>query len=750
MIGRWHIVALAALGGMLAHSLSIVLLPAVMIWLSLLYCTKRLPLQAFLLSNIAALLFYGNSTLGQPIPHELPLDESILLTSSISGLSETNEMIRFLAEDPSGSASIQVTYFKQDDQERLPGLTTGAICTMKGSPAHPDAATNPGQFDHRHYLKQQGVFYELELQNLEDITCTGSSPFSQLSKARAAFLHEAGERLDPETAAWVQAMIAGEDSNLNEETINLFNRWSLSHILAISGMHIALFSAILHFVLTKLQILTVEKSFWFLFIFLGIYPVFAGGEPSVWRSALMVMLIMVLLRFSIRLPIIDSISIVFLLLLVLDPRYLFHIGFQFSFLVSLALLLSARIYTGSFISALLETSLLSQLVILPLQVSQFYFLNPLSVLMNLFAIPFYTFVAIPLLLLISILLFPWPQAAALLGGVFRFLNDMVIRIIQSIDSVAFYPWVTGKLPIGLSLLYFAVLILFCSAWEKRRRRKAVGYGAILTAIPLAAVLLPYTSSTGYVTMLDIGQGDAFVIELPYRKGIYFIDAAGSVGMDFKPTDKNFERVIKPFLYERGIAQVDGIFASHADHDHIGSIGKLTREFHVDWVRTSVYFEKSKMDDWNTDTDIIPWRSGELLRLPGWEVQLLAPARDKGDPNRNSLVMYTRLGGKSWLFTGDIGKEEEMELIRSYPSLQADVLKVGHHGSNTSTDPDFLAFIKPETALISAGRNNRYGHPSPEVIQALEQQNIRIWRTDTDGAVVYAFSGKTGTFSPFLP
>lgn len=224
---------------------------------------KAAPLQAFLLSNIAALLFYGNSTLGQPIPHELPLDESILLTSSISGLSETNEMIRFLAEDPSGSASIQVTYFKQDDQERLPGLTTGAICTMKGSPAHPDAATNPGQFDHRHYLKQQGVFYELELQNLEDITCTGSSPFSQLSKARAAFLHEAGERLDPETAAWVQAMIAGEDSNLNEETINLFNRWSLSHILAISGMHIALFSAILHFVLTKLQILTVEKSFGF-------------------------------------------------------------------------------------------------------------------------------------------------------------------------------------------------------------------------------------------------------------------------------------------------------------------------------------------------------------------------------------------------------------------------------------------------------------------------------------------------------
>ncbi|MFS0561779.1 DNA internalization-related competence protein ComEC/Rec2 [Terribacillus sp. 179-K 1B1 HS] len=750
MIGRWHIVALAALVGMLAHSLSIYLLPAAIVWLLLLYHSKRIPLRAFLLSLFAALIFFVNSILGQSTPPDLPLEETIQLTSPISDHSETNERIRFIAEDPSGSASIQVTFFKQNEQEGLQGLTTGATCTMQGRLVQPDAATNPGQFDYRHYLERQGVFYEMKLQDKEDISCAGASPFSHLLKARAAFLQEADQRLDTDTAAWMQAMIAGEDSNMNEETIKLFNRWSLSHILAISGMHIALFSAIIYFLLTKLQLLTIEKSYWFLFVFLAVYPVFAGGEPSVWRSSLMVMLIMLLMRFRIRLPIIDSISIVFMLLLVLEPNYLFHVGFQFSFLVSLALLLSARLYTGSFTSALLETSLLSQLVILPLQVSQFYFLNPLSVLMNLLAIPFYTFIAIPLLLLIAILLFPWPQAAALLGEVFRFLNDFVIRVIEWVDSAAFYPWVTGKLPVGLSLLYFAVLVLFCSAWEKGRRKNAIGYGAFLTVIPLIAVLLPYTSNTGYVTMLDVGQGDAFVIELPYRKGIYIIDAAGSIGMDFKPTDKNFEQVIKPYLYERGIVKVDGIFASHADHDHIGSIGKLTEKFHVDWVRTSVHFDESKAREWDKDTEIIPWQAGEMLRLPGWEVQLLAPVRDKKDPNKNSLVMYTKLGGKSWLFTGDIGKDEEKELIRSYPSLRTDVLKVGHHGSDTSTDPDFLAFVQPKTALISAGRNNRYGHPHPEVIQALKKQNIRIWRTDTDGAVVYAFSGGTGTFNPFLP
>ncbi|PAE17131.1 DNA internalization-related competence protein ComEC/Rec2 [Virgibacillus sp. 7505] len=750
MIGRWHIVALAALGGMLAHSLHFSILLLIVVWLCLMYYTRRIQFTLLLLSSLASLLFFCNSILGQKAPPELPLDKPIQLTSAISDISETNERIQFTAEDPSGSPSIQVTYFKQEANEVLTGLSAGAKCAIKGRISQPDPATNQGQFDFKRYSRQQGIFYEIKLQNLQDISCTGTSRFSQLLKARTGFLEKADKNLDSHTDAWVQAMIAGEDSNLDEGTVELFNRWSLSHILAISGMHIALFSAILFFLFTKLQILTIEKTYLFLFVFLAVYPVFAGGEPSVWRSALMVMLIMVLMRFRIRLPIIDSISIVFLLLLVLDPHYLYHIGFQFSFLVSLALLLSARLYTGSFISALLETSLLSQLVILPLQVSQFYFLNPLSVLMNLFAIPFYTFIAIPLLLLISIMLYPLPQFAALLGECFRFLNELVIRFIEWVDGAAFYPWVTGKLPIGISIVYFLILVLFCSAWEKGRRRIALCYGALLTAIPLAAALLPYTSSTGYVTMLDIGQGDAFVIELPYRRGVYLIDAAGSVGTDFKPTDKNFKQVIKPYLYERGIAKVHGIFASHADHDHIGSIGKLTEEFHVDWVRTSVYFDRSKAKLWDSDIKIIPWTAGEMIRLPGWEIQLLAPSRDKKDPNKNSLVMYTVLGGKSWLFTGDIGKEEEKEIIRSYPTLRADVLKVGHHGSNTSTDPAFLQHVKPETALVSAGRNNRYGHPSPEVVDALSQQNIRIWRTDTDGAVVYAFSGKTGTFSPFLP
>ncbi|SNZ11076.1 competence protein ComEC [Terribacillus aidingensis] len=750
MTGRWHIVALAALGGLLAHTLHAAVLAALLTWLALLLLTKRIPFVLFIFSMLVCLLFFFISTLNQNSPPVLPLDEPLQLTSTISHLSETDDHLSFRVQTPTHSSFILVTYFKQDALDHLPGLAPGATCVLQGTLSEPEPATNPGEFDYKQYLQKKKIYYELEVKKVQDVSCKGTSFFTFPLKIRSAFLEKTDNILDGHTAAWVQAMIAGEDSNLDEQTVQLFNRWSLSHILAISGMHIALFSAILYFLLTKLQLLTREKTYAFLFGFLAIYPIFAGGEPSVWRSALMVMLIMLFKVLGIKLSIIDSISIVFLLLLIFDPNYLFHVGFQFSFLVSLALLLSARIYTGSFASALLETSLLSQLVILPLQVSQFFFLNPLSGLMNLFAIPFYTFLGIPLLLLISVLLFLFPAAANKLGYVFKLLNEAVIQLFHLVDDVAFFPWVTGKLPIGLSVLYFAALVLFCSAWETGKRKKAVHFGAVLTVIPLAAALWPYADNTGRVTMLDIGQGDAFVVELPYRRGVYLIDAAGSVGMDFQPTDKAFEQVIKPYLYQRGISKVDGIFASHADHDHIGSIGKLTEEFHVDWVRTSLYFDKQQAQQWNPDTKLISWKAGELLQLPGWEIQLLGPVTDKSEPNKNSLVMYTMLGGKSWLFMGDAGKEEEMEILKRYPSLRADILKIGHHGSNTSTDPAWLRQLNPREALISAGRKNKYGHPAPEVVEALDNKNIRIWRTDTDGAVVYSFSSKTGTFSPYLP
>ena len=128
---------------------------------------------------------------------------------------------------------------------------------------------------------------------------------------------------------------------------------------------------------------------------------------------------------------------------------------------------------------------------------------------------------------------------------------------------------------------------------------------------------------------------------------------------------------------------------------------------------------------------------------------MSPKQNKQSDNENSLVLYTELGGKRWIFTGDAGVETERQILQDFPRLSVEVLKVGHHGSNTSTDQDFVKGINAKYALISAGKDNRYGHPTTEVIETLESENVVIYRTDQEGAVQYIFKDNSGMFQSFL-
>src|SRR5699024_785096 len=132
-----------------------------------------------------------------------------------------------------------------------------------------------------------------------------------------------------------------------------------------------------------------------------------------------------------------------------------------------------------------------------------------------------------------------------------------------------------------------------------------------------------------------------------------------------------------------------------------------------------------------------------------EFHAVAPQQHGNDPNEDSLVLYSHLGGKDWLFTGDIGKNTERQILTKYPNLQFDILKVAHHGSDTSSDPSFVTQTKPEVALISVGETNTYGHPSSDVLQTLLDEDTIIYRSDEHGAVQYIFKDKKGSFQPFI-
>jgi len=223
--------------------------------------------------------------------------------------------------------------------------------------------------------------------------------------------------------------------------------------------------------------------------------------------------------------------------------------------------------------------------------------------------------------------------------------------------------------------------------------------------------------------------------------------------DFKPTGKTYDQILKPYLHYKGHKKIDGIFISHDHMDHVGSVSFLLKEFMVSEIIISELFEIDEdiRREWEREgVRISRIAHNEVLKRNGHIFQALLPKEDKFDLNDNSLVIYTELGGRKWLFTGDISKSEEKEMLDLYPDLSVDMLKVAHHGSDTSTDQGFIETVNPENAFISVGKRNSHGHPADEVIETLKEAGVTIWRTDEDGAVQYHFKNNEGTFSTFLP
>src|SRR5699024_1689605 len=287
-----------------------------------------------------------------------------------------------------------------------------------------------------------------------------------------------------------------------------------------------------------------------------------------------------------------------------------------------------------------------------------------------------------------------------------------------------------------------------------KMKKAFLYGIAVTTVMVAICLKPYFSPDGTVTMLDIGQGDAFVVELPYRKGVIMIDAGATFSFnDMEASNRNYEQIIKPYLQSRGIHQIDVLFLTHEDVDHIGSTPFIAEEMNVEKVVISDYFEMPHdlahiLQERNVPMEIVT--RGDQVQISDHPIYVLGPGQNYDSPNDNSLILYTKLGGKYWVFTGDISKEQEQDLIKTYPKLTVDVLKIAHHGSKTSSDEGFISHIKPDYGLIPAGVNNRYGHPAEEVINVLEENSVRILRSDEHGAVQYRYKHQEGTFYRFLP
>jgi competence protein ComEC len=249
--------------------------------------------------------------------------------------------------------------------------------------------------------------------------------------------------------------------------------------------------------------------------------------------------------------------------------------------------------------------------------------------------------------------------------------------------------------------------------------------------------------------VDVGQGDSTVIQSLFNQEVYVIDTGGRLSFEQEEWQQRTYRAgaeytLLPFLKGEGVRQIDGLFLTHGDADHLGDAAKVIEKIPVKWV----YIGKGSLQHPSIQrlakqlpkrTKIREVEMNEVIgkRLP---LQVLAPKYGKGE-NEDSLVLTTTIRDMRFLMTGDLGKDGERKLLKDYPNLTVDVMKLGHHGSKTSTDNQFIKKIQLKQGIISSGKNNRFNHPHPEVLETLAENQVRVFRTDQSGMIRYLWGIK---------
>ncbi|MBP1968725.1 competence protein ComEC [Virgibacillus natechei] len=763
MKGYWHLTAISVAISILTIFFDNYWLIAIFsIWLFYLLYDERLGKVPILLS----LTFFLFFLLYIPDINEAnvkPPPETIQHKGKIeSPITITQNKIDFHFQDYRSENKVLVIYFPENQGqppslENYPDILYGATCVIQGEMELPDQSTNPGQFDYRNYLLKQAIPYQLILNSLDDIQCEGSAFLHLVYNIRDMLRKQVEANISKETGSWLTAIVLGDDSLLSDDTIELFQRWSLSHILAISGLHIGLVVALVYFALIKLNLFTKEKAQWIMMLFLPVYALIAGGEPSVWRASTMVLIFIILNKVKLKFSVTDTFSIVFLLLIVVDKYIVYHVGFQLSFIVTFGLLLSRQWISNTNISVMqvLQIGFVAQMMILPLQLAYFSTFQPLSILLNWIIVPYFSLFIIPFMFIL-LLLTALPSFFVLFfDKAFVQIHNIVLTFIEFMDTYANFAWTMGPLPIIVAVFYYILFFIFMNQLQHGKLNQAFRFGCAITILIICVAIRPYFSPVGMVTMLDVGQAEAFVIELPYRQGVIFIEAGATFSFeDMEPSDRAYKQVIKPYLDSRGISHIDAVFLSHKDIDHVGSVPFMLEDLDVEQIIISDLYEldRDTIELWkNHDIQIQQTKRDEIIVVEDHPFYVLAPYKDHNSANENSLVLYTEFGRKDWLFSGEIGKAEEREIITTYQSLPVDVLKVAHHGSNTSTDETFISRISADYALIAVGENNTYGHPTLEVLETLSEEAMTILRTDKDGAVQYQFTNdQQGTFFKYVP
>ena len=556
----------------------------------------------------------------------------------------------------------------------------GDKISFKGEVSKPNINTNKNLFNYKNYLLSQKIDYIIKEPNIN------------LLIKKKNFLKSRILKIDNK---YMQTLLLGENK-LDEDIYTSLTTNGINHIFAISGMHFSLISLILIFILNlifKNNIISYTVTS----ILLIIYATLINPSASIIRSISLFVFIFINKMFKEPLKTIEILIIIAIFLLIKNPFIIYDIGFVYSFVISFFL-----IYLKP--KNIIEVSFLAFLFSIPITVNSIHQINLISPILNVIFVPLMSFLLFPLSLIT--LIFP----------VLEPILNLVTNIFESLSILA------TKFSILINVKYFSlsiVLIYYLFLIKKKYKYSLL----FLFFVSLNIYIYPR------LTMIDVSQGDAFLLELPFKKGNILIDTGGNAFYDIQKSSTI------PYLKSRGINKLDYLILTHGDTDHLGGANDVIEEFNPTNVITNSY-DDNDLEKKINHNNILKF-SRNILDVNGQKFYFLNRKHPK--ENNDSLIIYTELNKYKLLFMGDSTKEEEKEILDVYNLENIHILKVGHHGSNTSSSEYFINKIKPKIALISVGKNNIYNHPSDRVIKTLSNSNI--FKTSEVGSVEIIFKNQ---------
>ncbi|MFC6170746.1 DNA internalization-related competence protein ComEC/Rec2 [Loigolactobacillus jiayinensis] len=699
-----------------------------------LFFTKRWRLIGVTLC--LALLFAAYDYYYQKIKPPMPQSYDLLINPDDCTVS--GDQLRLTASVAGTRQRVQAYYYLPDQQAQhyWQRQHRAVKLTVSGDYQVLRPATNEAEFDYATYLRQQKrIFYSLNIDEIEKIQLQPATFLIKLHEWRQQLILRSAV-LPQQLGQYYRSLILGFQDADFKSTGALFKQLGLIHLFSLSGLHVYYFANLLQHLLLRLR-WTRERVELTLLLLLPLYALFAGATTSLLRAALLCWLHIFNRHFHLQVAALDCFAVVVLVNLLYRPYLFFSLGGQLSYLLSFALLFLQKANEW-------QRALRLNLLSLPLLLYHVYEWHWLTILLNLLIMPIFSYAILPLTLIGSL-------TYRLLPVIGQIINFCFVKLQIGLSWFARPSLMLtyGRLP---PLLASCCILILFFAWCGQHRRY---YYLLLGGIYLAGFCWLHFPLQGRVVFFDIGQGDSILIETPFHREVTLIDTGGKLhfgqaAWQQKASQTRAEQVTIPYLKSHGIRRIDHLFLSHQDADHIGDLPAILKQIQVG----EVYFPAGMEHNQHFQQRIWPYRMctkwrpllrGDTTTITDFACQVLAPRQPGSGTNEDSLVLRLQLNGKTWLFTGDLPATKEADLVPD-TTLQADYLKAGHHGSRTSSSATFLAAVQPQRVIISAGRDNRYGHPHGETLARFKAAGIPYANTADSGMIIWNFDN---TWHDFL-